>query len=42
MMIDLDVSSRYNALRRNNLHWLIVNIPGSNLVKGEVKTEYAS
>ncbi|KAJ2942927.1 hypothetical protein O0L34_g15117 [Tuta absoluta] len=35
-----DAPSRQNPVRRNWLHWLVVNIPGKSLNKGSVLAEY--
>jgi phosphatidylethanolamine-binding protein (PEBP) family uncharacterized protein len=41
MMVDPDAPTRYNATRRNILHWLVVNIPGSNILNlNDVKMSY--
>ena len=40
IMIDLDAPSRVNPSYGNILHWLVVNIPGSQINQGEVKAEY--
>ena len=37
---DPDAKSRQNPEFREVLHWLIVNIPGNELNKGEVLAEY--
>lgn len=37
---DPDAPSRENPERRENLHWLVVNIPGNQLEKGETIVEY--
>ncbi|XP_044750337.1 protein D2-like [Coccinella septempunctata] len=39
-MSDPDAPSRKNPTRREFQHWLVVNIPGSDLSKGEVLNEY--
>jgi phosphatidylethanolamine-binding protein (PEBP) family uncharacterized protein len=39
-MTDPDAPSRQNAKFREWHHWLVVNIPGSQLSLGEVKSEY--
>jgi len=39
MMIDLDGNGRYENSLRNVLHWLVVNIPGNEISKGEAKAE---
>ena len=41
MMVDPDAPSRKNPIRRSWLHWLVVNIPGSDLASGEKYAEYA-
>jgi len=38
---DLDAPSRANFSRSPIIHWLVVNIPGSNLAGGEVLMPYA-
>lgn len=40
IMTDPDAPSRKNPVRREWNHWLVVNIPGNNIAKGEVITEY--
>lgn len=37
---DPDAPSRSNPIRREFLHWLIVNIPGAEISKGEVLAEF--
>jgi len=37
---DPDAPSRKNPIRREFLHWLVVNIPGTDISKGETFTEY--
>ncbi|KAL1491657.1 hypothetical protein ABEB36_012221 [Hypothenemus hampei] len=37
---DPDVPSRANPIRREFRHWLVVNIPGSDVNKGQVLSEY--
>lgn len=37
---DPDAPSRKEPARRSFLHWLVVNIPGADLAKGETFTEY--
>lgn len=39
-MIDPDAPSRQEPTLREVLHWLVGNIPGSAVSKGEVLTEY--
>lgn len=39
---DPDAPSRSNPIRREFLHWLVVNIPGGEIGKGEVLAEYLS
>ncbi|RZC39025.1 PBP domain containing protein [Asbolus verrucosus] len=39
---DPDAPSRANPIRREFLHWLVVNIPGSDLSQGQVLAEYLS
>ncbi|RZB39108.1 D2-like [Asbolus verrucosus] len=40
VMTDPDAPSRKNPSSREWNHWLVVNIPGSDVAKGEVLTEY--
>ena len=40
VMSDPDAPSRKNPVRREFLHWLVVNIPGIDIAKGETFTEY--
>ncbi|XP_037948326.1 protein D3-like [Teleopsis dalmanni] len=40
IMTDPDAPSRAEPKSREFLHWLVVNIPGDNLNKGEVLTDY--
>lgn len=37
---DPDAPSRQNPEFREAQHWIVVNIPGNNVSKGEVLTEY--
>uniref|UniRef100_A0AC34FPH2 Uncharacterized protein n=1 Tax=Panagrolaimus sp. ES5 TaxID=591445 RepID=A0AC34FPH2_9BILA len=39
-MIDPDAPSRSNPSRREYLHWLVVNIPGTNVWQGNELVEY--
>jgi phosphatidylethanolamine-binding protein (PEBP) family uncharacterized protein len=39
---DPDAPSRANPIRREFLHWLIGNVPGSDLSEGEVLVEFLS
>ncbi|XP_011049116.1 PREDICTED: protein D2-like isoform X1 [Acromyrmex echinatior] len=39
-MTDPDAPSRTNPINREWHHWLVSNIPGSNVSKGEVLSEY--
>lgn len=39
-MTDPDAPSRKNGTLREFQHWLVVNIPGDNIVKGDTLTEY--
>ena len=38
--VDPDAPSRKNPTNGEFLHWLVVNIPGTDLTKGETYTEY--
>ncbi|XP_018568624.1 protein D2 isoform X1 [Anoplophora glabripennis] len=40
ILTDPDAPSRKNPTRREWNHWLVVNIPGSNISEGETITEY--
>lgn len=40
MMLDIDVPSRARPVHSQKLHWLVVNIPGSNVKEGDHKVEY--
>lgn len=40
LMTDPDAPSRHNPKFREWHHWLVVNIPGCDISKGEVKLEY--
>ncbi|XP_076270104.1 protein D3-like isoform X2 [Rhynchophorus ferrugineus] len=40
IMTDPDAPSRSNPIRREFRHWLVVNVPGSDVSKGEVLTAY--
>uniref|UniRef100_A0A914DSM5 Phosphatidylethanolamine-binding protein n=1 Tax=Acrobeloides nanus TaxID=290746 RepID=A0A914DSM5_9BILA len=40
VMIDLDAPSRKDPERKENLHWLVVNIPGSASYNGETIIDY--
>lgn len=40
LMTDPDAPSRNNPIRREWHHWLVVNVPGSQIEKGETLTEY--
>lgn len=40
LMTDPDAPSRQNPIRREWLHWLVVNIPGTDLSKGETINAY--
>ena len=40
IMTDPDAPSRHNPKFREWHHWLVVNIPGSQVNMGEVKSEY--
>ena len=42
VFIDLDAPSRAEPIYAQVLHWLIVNIPGSEIESGEIKFEYLS
>lgn len=39
-MVDLDAPSRKDPSSREVLHWLVVNIPGKDISKGETLAEY--
>ncbi|XP_058804006.1 protein D3-like [Phymastichus coffea] len=41
LMVDPDAPSREDPKFREMLHWLVANVPGSDLNKGEVIAEYA-
>ncbi|XP_050306842.1 protein D3-like isoform X2 [Anthonomus grandis grandis] len=40
VLTDPDAPSRAEPLRREFRHWLVVNIPGNDISKGQVLTEY--
>lgn len=40
LLTDPDAPSRQNPIRREWLHWLVVNIPGNDISKGETINEY--
>lgn len=40
MMIDPDAPSRTNPLARSFKHWLVINIPGSDVAEGDIITQY--
>lgn len=40
IMTDPDVPSRKNPVSREWHHWLVVNIPGGNVAKGDTLTDY--
>ncbi len=39
-MFDLDAPSRQTPTYREILHWLVVNIPGKDVAKGDVRKVY--
>ncbi|KAJ6220732.1 hypothetical protein RDWZM_006544 [Blomia tropicalis] len=40
IMTDPDAPSRKNPTRREFLHWLVINIPGNDISRGETITSY--
>lgn len=40
IFVDPDAPSRKDPIYSQVLHWLIVNIPGNEVSKGEIKCEY--
>lgn len=40
IMTDPDAPSRTDPIYKEVLHWLVVNIPGSNIIKGDVIADY--
>ena len=41
LMVDPDAPTRYNATRRNILHWMATNIPGNKISQiTDVKMSY--
>jgi hypothetical protein len=39
-MVDPDAESRLNPKLREFRHWLVINVPGSDVKKGKVVSEY--
>ena len=38
IFVDPDDPTKQNAVARDVLHWLVVNVPGCEVSKGEIKT----